>query len=182
MHNVHAPSLTPAFYSQCKTEASGHCAARRAMRAGVHFEHEIRAQVSLGLGSLLDNWHSRGFPVTAMRSDPYTPRFFYTILERMCNLGPNRPGKNPDPELAELSVPEVRRLLEIALPLPPRSRTLRIAWSHWRRAKRQQARRSHYRRRGAHWPETGIHRNSFAVTEVVVLVSSHLYLAAVVRV
>jgi len=27
--------------------------------------------------------------------------------------------RQPDPELAELSVPEVRRLLEIALPLPP---------------------------------------------------------------
>ena len=53
-----------------------------------------------------------------------------------------------DPKLAELTVPEVRRLLEIALPLPPRSIELRLAWSRWRRAKRQQARRSHYRRKG----------------------------------
>ena len=69
-------------------------------------------------------------------------------------------GENPqDPALAEVSVPEVRRLLEVALPLPPRSPELRLAWSRWRRAKRQQARRSHYRRRGAQWPETGIHRN-----------------------
>jgi len=65
----------------------------------------------------------------------------------------------PDPALAEVSVPEVRRLLEVALPLPPRSPELRLAWSRWRRAKRQQARRSHYRRRGIPWPETGIHRN-----------------------
>jgi len=65
----------------------------------------------------------------------------------------------PDPALAEVSVPEVRRLLEVALPLPPHSPELRLAWSQWRRAKRQQARRSHYRRRGAPWPETGIHRN-----------------------
>jgi hypothetical protein len=67
--------------------------------------------------------------------------------------------KSPDPALAEVSVPEVRRLLEVALPLPPRSPQLRLAWSRWRRAKRQQARRSHYKRRGADWPETGIHRN-----------------------
>ena len=68
-------------------------------------------------------------------------------------------GKKTDLELAELSVPGGRRLLEIALPLPPRSRELRLAWSYWRRAKRQQARRSHYRRRGMRWPESGIHRN-----------------------
>ena len=51
------------------------------------------------------------------------------------------------PWLAQLTVPEVRRLLEIALPLPERSPELRIAWSDFRRAKRKQARRSHYRRR-----------------------------------
>jgi len=53
-----------------------------------------------------------------------------------------------DPELAELTVPEVRRLLEVALPLPPHSPELRLAWSQWRRARRQQARHSHYRRLG----------------------------------
>jgi hypothetical protein len=50
-------------------------------------------------------------------------------------------------ELAEVSVPEVRRLLEIALPLAPRSPDLILVWSIWRRSKRQQARRSHYRHR-----------------------------------
>ncbi len=50
------------------------------------------------------------------------------------------------PWLAELTVPEVRRLLEVALPLPARSEQLRIAWSDFRRAKRKQARRSHSRR------------------------------------
>jgi hypothetical protein len=53
----------------------------------------------------------------------------------------------PTGELAELSLPELRRLLEVALPLPPQSHELKIAWSLFRRAKRQQARRSHYRRR-----------------------------------
>jgi SRSO17 transposase len=36
----------------------------------------------------------------------------------------------------ELTVPEVRRLLELALPLPYRSWELRLAWSLWRRSKR----------------------------------------------
>jgi len=45
----------------------------------------------------------------------------------------------------------VRRLLEIALPLPYRSQELRLAWSLWRRAKRLQARHSHYRRQMAAW-------------------------------
>lgn len=53
--------------------------------------------------------------------------------------------------MAELTVPEVRRLLEVALPLPDRSRELRLAWSRWRRAKRLQARRSHYRRQAMVW-------------------------------
>ena len=54
-----------------------------------------------------------------------------------------------DEDLAELSVAEVRALLVVALPLPPGSPELHCAWSDWRRRKRQSARRSHYRRRGA---------------------------------
>ena len=48
---------------------------------------------------------------------------------------------------ASLTVPEVRRLLEIALPLPKGSADLRLAWSRWRRRKRLWARQSHSRRR-----------------------------------
>lgn len=44
-------------------------------------------------------------------------------------------------------MPDVRRLLEIALPLPPRSARLRLAWSDWRPHKRWQARRGDDRRR-----------------------------------
>jgi hypothetical protein len=47
--------------------------------------------------------------------------------------------------VAALTVPEVRRWLEVALPLPYRSRELRLAWSLWRRAKRRQACISHAR-------------------------------------
>jgi hypothetical protein len=50
--------------------------------------------------------------------------------------------------MAELTVPEVRRLLEIALPLPSRSNELRLAWSFWRRTKRQQSRHSFYKNKG----------------------------------
>lgn len=48
--------------------------------------------------------------------------------------------------LAPLTVPEVRRLLAVTLPLPAYSADLHRAWSLWRRAKRYQARQSHYRR------------------------------------
>jgi hypothetical protein len=53
--------------------------------------------------------------------------------------------------LSVLSVPEVRRLLEIALPLPDRSSRDRLAWSLWRRAQCLQAQRSHYHHR--RWPK-----------------------------
>lgn len=52
-----------------------------------------------------------------------------------------------EPLLAKLTVPEVKRLLEIALPLPVRSPELRLAWSRWRRTKKQQARQCYYRGR-----------------------------------
>ena len=51
------------------------------------------------------------------------------------------------PFLAPLTVREVRRLLEIALPLPSRSLEFHLAWSSWRCAKRLQARRNHTRSR-----------------------------------
>jgi len=54
--------------------------------------------------------------------------------------------------LAEVTIPEVERLLTIALPLPPHSAQLYLAWSEWRRHKRQLARISRYRRRGLQYP------------------------------
>ena len=60
--------------------------------------------------------------------------------------------RGAESELAERSVPGVRRLLEVALPLPSHSPELCLAWSRGRRAKGQQARRSPYRRRGLEWP------------------------------
>ena len=58
-------------------------------------------------------------------------------------------GKNA--VLANLTVPEVRRLLEIALPVPAPSRRERFAWSLWQRTQCLQAQRSHYRHR--FWPQ-----------------------------
>lgn len=49
--------------------------------------------------------------------------------------------------MAGLTVPEVRRLLAIALPLEVASPEFGLAWSHWRRLRRLQARQSHYRTR-----------------------------------
>lgn len=57
------------------------------------------------------------------------------------------PEEKKDASLAELSVPEVRRLLEVALPLPADSPEFKLAWSRWRRARHLQARLSHYRAR-----------------------------------
>lgn len=54
-------------------------------------------------------------------------------------------SENPQPNLADLTVPEVRRLLDIALPLSTRSTQLRLAWSHWRRERRLEARLNHCR-------------------------------------
>jgi hypothetical protein len=62
-----------------------------------------------------------------------------------------RSGRGKKSALAALTVPEVRRLLEIALPLPNRSSRQRLAWSLWRRAQCLQAQRSHYRHRS--WPK-----------------------------
>ncbi len=90
------------------------------------------------------HWHSWHRHITlSMMAHAWLASIRYKSIEKEWDY---------DPELAELTVPEVRRLLEIALPLPPRSTELRLAWSHWRRTKRQQARRSHYRRKGYTMP------------------------------
>jgi SRSO17 transposase len=52
-----------------------------------------------------------------------------------------------DEELGALTVPEARRLLEIALPFPIRSIALIWHWSLWRRRHNQRARRSHLKRK-----------------------------------
>ncbi len=56
-------------------------------------------------------------------------------------------GLDLEAPLVPLSVPEARRLLEVALPLPARSPMARHAWSVWRRHHQAIARRCHYRRR-----------------------------------
>lgn len=60
------------------------------------------------------------------------------------------PNDDPDlaAELAELTVAEVRALLEVTLPLPAHSSASRQAWSLWRRHKRWQSRQSYCGRAG----------------------------------
>jgi hypothetical protein len=45
-----------------------------------------------------------------------------------------------------VTVPEVRRLLAVLL-LSQAQQQLRLHWSHWRRKRQAEARRSHYKRR-----------------------------------
>jgi hypothetical protein len=49
-------------------------------------------------------------------------------------------------QLAELTVAEVRALLQVTLPLPAHSPQSRQAWSNWRRHKRWQSRQSYWKR------------------------------------
>ncbi len=51
-------------------------------------------------------------------------------------------------EMGVLSVPEIRRLLELIFPLPQRSKSSKWRWSVWRRKHNEKARRSHYKKRG----------------------------------
>ena len=62
-------------------------------------------------------------------------------------VGAQPRGLDLEAPLVPLSVPEARRLLEVALPLPVRSPMARHAWSVWRRHHQAIARRCHYRRR-----------------------------------
>lgn len=78
-----------------------------------------------------------------------------------------RRKRKMSPGRARLTVPAVRRRPAVALPLAAHSPEHRLAWSHWRRAKRWQARRSHYRRRTL---QSG-HATSCVTTTAVVLAS-----------
>jgi hypothetical protein len=69
---------------------------------------------------------------------------------RIAGSRQRKTGRQEKTALANLTVPEVRRLLEIALPLPAPSRCERFAWSLWRRTQCLEAQRSHYRHH--FWP------------------------------
>ena len=61
-----------------------------------------------------------------------------------------RQERKKTPRTLPLSLPETRRLREMALPLPERSLRERWAWSLWRRAKGWQVQQGHYRHH--RWP------------------------------
>jgi hypothetical protein len=56
----------------------------------------------------------------------------------------NRPAQ---PEMIELTVNEIRRLINVLLIRPTRSITHRLRWPNWRRQHQARARRAHYARR-----------------------------------
>jgi SRSO17 transposase len=59
-----------------------------------------------------------------------------------------RPADRPaQPDMIELTVNEIRRLINILLTRPTRSVTYRLRWSRWRRRHQARARRAHYARR-----------------------------------
>ena len=76
----------------------------------------------------------------------------HTLFSMMAHLFlallKKRSEDKKDEELAQLSVPEVRRLLEIALPLPEKTPEYKWFWSLWRRRHNRKALLSHYRIRG----------------------------------
>jgi SRSO17 transposase len=63
--------------------------------------------------------------------------------------GPRAPQPDLDAELIELTVPELRRLLNQLILNPTADPAHVLAWSHWRRRLQARARRAHYKRRAA---------------------------------
>lgn len=66
----------------------------------------------------------------------------------LCAVDAHRDHARPDhEELINLTVNEIRRLINIWIIHPIRDLTHRMRWSHWRRRHQATARRSHYKRR-----------------------------------
>ena len=65
----------------------------------------------------------------------------------ICVADARTPDRHDQPDMIELTVNEIRRLINILLIRPPRSITHRLRWSKWRRRHQARARRAHYARR-----------------------------------
>lgn len=57
------------------------------------------------------------------------------------------PDGRAQPDMIELTVNEIRRLINVLLIRPTRSIACRLRWSHWRRRHHARARQAHYTRR-----------------------------------
>jgi hypothetical protein len=55
--------------------------------------------------------------------------------------------RDTQPDMIDLTVNEIRRLINVLLIRPTRSIAYRLRWSRWRRLHQARARRAHYARR-----------------------------------
>lgn len=78
---------------------------------------------------------------------PWHRHIELSMLAHLMLVEVKRQHGESDEELPPLTLPEVRRLLEVVLPPPPRPPQARLHWSNWRRRHHQRARESHYRSR-----------------------------------
>jgi SRSO17 transposase len=65
----------------------------------------------------------------------------------ICAADARTPDRRAQPDMIELTVNEIRRLINVLLIRPTRSVIHRLRWSNWRRRHQARARRAHYARR-----------------------------------
>jgi SRSO17 transposase len=65
----------------------------------------------------------------------------------ICAADAQSADRHAEPDMIELTVNEIRRLINVLLIRPTRSITYRLRWSRWRRRHQARARRAHYARR-----------------------------------
>jgi hypothetical protein len=62
----------------------------------------------------------------------------------ICAADARNPDRHAQPNMIELTVKEIRCLINILLIRPTRSIAYRLRWSNWRRRHQARARRAHY--------------------------------------
>ena len=65
----------------------------------------------------------------------------------ICAADARTPDRHAQPDMIDLTVNEIRRLINVLLIRPTRSIAHRLRWSHWRRRHQARAKRAHYARR-----------------------------------
>jgi SRSO17 transposase len=65
----------------------------------------------------------------------------------ICAADARTPDRRAQPDMIELAVNEIRRLINVLLIRPTRSIAYRLRWSNWRRRHQARAKRAHYARR-----------------------------------
>ncbi|MBB4752073.1 IS701 family transposase [Actinoplanes lobatus] len=65
----------------------------------------------------------------------------------ICTADARSADRPAQPDMIDLTVNEIRRLINVLLIRPTRSIAYRLRWSHWRRRHQARARRAHYARR-----------------------------------